>query len=186
MPFKVKVFTENVDSRIKGAVSDELGRVCKTYSSAKTPLQKARCVKNIMDVLDDKVDEQKRHAIMEACGQRCIGASTLKNALKLQAHASDLDDLLVQLNVQHIGGGHLKRKGEVIYAAYDRCYCGSVSKTKVTFSETYCHCSCGWYKHLFEILLEIQVEVELLSSIIQGDPRCEFLIHPGRGGRHPI
>jgi predicted hydrocarbon binding protein len=52
-----------------------------------------------------------------------------------------------------------------------------VSKTGEPFSATYCHCSCGWYRQLFETLLNGPVEVELLGSIAQGDEHCRFLIH---------
>jgi len=62
---------------------------------------------------------------------------------------------------------------------YERCYCGSVSQTKEPFSATYCYCSCGWYRQLFETLLERPVEVELLGSVIQGDENCRFKIMMG-------
>jgi predicted hydrocarbon binding protein len=176
MPFRTQFFMENVNTRLRESVRDELEHICEGYHTAKTPLQKARCVKDIMDVLDQKVDEETRSEIMGACGQRCIGASTLKKATKLQEQVSDLDELLELLNAYHIGGGHLEIREGVIHASYDRCYCGSVSKTKVHFSQTYCHCSCGWYQKLFETLLGKPVSVELLSSIIQGDERCEFRI----------
>jgi hypothetical protein len=100
----------------------------------------------------------------------------LAKARRLAQEAHDLDDLLSRLNTAHIGGGHLRRMGAVIYAAYDRCYCGSGSKTRDRFSATYCYCSCGWYRELFEALLERPVSVELQSSIIKGDERCAFLI----------
>jgi predicted hydrocarbon binding protein len=130
----------------------------------------------MMEVLEREVDEQTRRAIMEACGRRCIGASTLQKARRIAREAGDLDDMLRRLNEVHLGGGHLQLDGDVIHAAYDRCYCGSVSKTREPFSATYCHCSCGWYRQLFETLLERPVEVELLGSILQGDERCRFLI----------
>jgi predicted hydrocarbon binding protein len=129
-----------------------------------------------MDVLERELDEETRRAIMEACGRRCIGASTLGKARSIQREAQDLEDLLRRLNKAHLGGGHLQLEGGVIHAAYDRCYCGSVSKTKEDFSASYCQCSCGWYRQLFETLLERPVEVDLLSSIIQGDERCRFVI----------
>jgi hypothetical protein len=179
MPFNVNNFMENVETRITGATIEELEQACANYGTATTPPQKARCVKSIIDILDQELDEATRYAIMQACGRRCIGASTVKSAQKLHQQASSLDDFLNLLNEHHIGGGHLERKGDTIHAAYDRCYCGSVNKTKVPFSETYCQCSCGWYQQLFEILLEKPVAVELLGSIIQGDARCEFLIHVG-------
>jgi predicted hydrocarbon binding protein len=177
MPFKAQVFLDNVESWVKGAARDELAQDCEAYAALTTPLQKARCIRGMMDVLDREVDEETRRAIMEACGRRCIGAGTLDKARRLQPGAQDLDDLLSRLNESHIGGGHLQRAGEVIHAAYDRCYCGSVSRTKEPLSATYCHCSCGWYRQLFETLLGRPVEVELLGSIVRGDERCQFLIH---------
>jgi hypothetical protein len=114
---------------------------------------------------------------MEACSESCFGKSLLEKARRLQAGAQNLEQLLVQLNEAHIGGGHLQRQGNVIHATYDRCYCGSVSQSKVPFSATYCGCSCGWYRRLFEGLLNQPVEVELLGSIIQGNENCQFLIH---------
>jgi predicted hydrocarbon binding protein len=176
MPFKVQTFRENVDRWVEGAARDELARACQAYAALTTPQQKTRGIQEMMVVLDRSIDEPARWAIMEACGRACISASTLQKARHLQKEAQNLDDLLDRLNQVHIGGGHLRREGEIIYAAYDRCYCGSVSKTRQSFSVTYCHCSCGWYRQLFETLLCKPVQVELLGSIIQGDERCQFLI----------
>ena len=135
----------------------------------------------MMAVLDREVDEEARRAIMEACGRTCISGRTLAEAGRLQREANDLDDLLHGLNEVHIGGGQLRCEGEVIRAVYESCYCGSVSHTREPLSATYCRCSCGWYRELFETLLKRPVEVELLSSIIQGHDGCEFLIRsPGR------
>jgi predicted ArsR family transcriptional regulator len=179
MPFRAQVFQENVERRLEGSVRDDLARACEAYASLTTPQQRARSIRGMMDVLDREVDSDTRRAIMEACGRRCIGASTLKRARRLQQEAQDLDDLLSRLNAAHIGGGHLQREGNVIHGAYDRCYCGSVSRAREPLSATYCTCSCGWYRQLFETLLEQPVEVDLLASIVQGDERCRFLIRYG-------
>jgi predicted ArsR family transcriptional regulator len=179
MPFKARVFRENVDRWLQGAAVDELAGAIEAYASLTTPLQRARCIRGMMEVLDREADEETRRAIMEACGRRCIAARTLKRARRLQQGAQGVDDLLSRLNSAHIGGGHYRREGEVIHAAYDRCYCGSVSHFPEPFSATFCHCSCGWYRQLFETLLQQPVEVELLASIVQGDELCRFLIHIG-------
>jgi hypothetical protein len=131
----------------------------------------------MMELLDQKVTENKRMELMQSCGRNCICASTLDKAIRLQTQAVDLDDLLNLLNKAHIGGRHLRRKGNSIHAEYHRCYCGSVSKTKSKFSPTYCHYSCGWYRQLFESILKKPVRVELLSSIIQENDRCRFKIN---------
>ncbi|MBN1139536.1 MAG: hypothetical protein JXM73_23370 [Anaerolineae bacterium] len=177
MPFKAGVFQENVESWLQGAARDELVRDCEAYATLKTPAQKARRIRDMVDVLDREVDAETRRTIMQACGRRCIGAGTLEKAMRIAQQARDLDDLLARLNAMHIGGGHLQREGKAIHAAYDRCYCGSVNKIKEPLSATYCLCSCGWYQQLFETLLDRPVEVELLGSIAHGDERCRFLIH---------
>jgi predicted ArsR family transcriptional regulator len=46
-------------------------------------------------------------------------------------------------------------------------------------SEAAIYGGCGWYRQLFETLLEQPVEVDLLASIVQGDERCRFLIRCG-------
>jgi len=100
----------------------------------------------------------------------------LEKAQGYTREAKDLDDLLDRLNQAHIGGGRLRREGDMIHASYERCYCGSVNKTKERISATYCHCSCGWYKELFETVLERSVEVERVESIVQGADACRFVI----------
>ncbi|MBN1584353.1 MAG: hypothetical protein JXA89_26845 [Anaerolineae bacterium] len=184
MPFKATVFQEHLAGRVVNVPGEALAQACAAYAELTTPGQRARCIKEMIDLLDCEADEPTRWAIMQACGRRCIGASTLARARKLAQSTPNLDGLLAQLNQAHIGGGHLRRDGETIYAAYDRCYCGSVNKTREPFSATYCHCSCGWYEQLFETLLGRPVEVELLGSILQGDERCRFRVHIGEPADH--
>ena len=155
---------------------NELVQACEAFVALTTAQEQARCIQGITDLLDREVDSDTRRAIMEACGRRCIARRTLDAATRLQQEAQDLDDLLCRLNEAHIGGGHLQREGDVIHATYDQCYCQSVSETREPLSPTYCHCGCGWYRQLFETILDRPVKVDLLSSIIQGDDRCRYLI----------
>ncbi len=46
-----------------------------------------------------------------------------------------------------------------------------------TISATYCYCGGGFYKSLWEDILQESVEVELLRSVLQGDDVCSFAIH---------
>ena len=70
----------------------------------------------------------------------------------------------------------------------DWCYCGRVKQTKEPFpTDTYCHCSTGWYKSLFEAAFDKPVKVKLKQSILQGADSCEFEIEFGEnlGSRPP-
>jgi predicted hydrocarbon binding protein len=176
MPFNLRTFQDKVENWTEGAWDGELSKICQSYEKLTTQQQKAHSIKQMMELLDRNVEAGTRYTIMEECGRRCIPASVLAKADRLKKNAIDLDDLLSRLNQSHIGGGHLQQDEQVIHASYDRCYCGSVSKTREPISATYCHCSCGWYRQLFESLLNKPVEVELLGSIIQGNECCQFVI----------
>jgi hypothetical protein len=48
-----------------------------------------------------------------------------------------------------------------IVGGYDRCYCGRVKQTRQPFpTDTYCYCSTGWYKSLFEAAFGRPVKVK--------------------------
>jgi len=177
MPFRAENFKEHVKLLVQGPAKDKLMRIIEEYRNPATPGQKAIAIHNIMDLLDREVESETRRKIMEACGRRCIGDSILMKALKLKSQSADLDDLLIRLNEARIGGSLLRREGNVIFAEYHKCHCGSVSRTKTEFSPTYCYCSCGWFRRLFETILEKPVTVVLLGSIIQGYSHCRFKIY---------
>jgi predicted hydrocarbon binding protein len=128
-------------------------------------------------VIDQNLPNDARRELMEQCGRHCIGASTLQKASRMQRESANLDELLERLNAARIGGGHLRREGSRIHAVYEQCYCGSVSQSKTPISITYCYCSCGWFRQLFETLLGKPVEVELVESIQSGGDGCRFIIH---------
>ncbi len=60
------------------------------------------------------------------------------------------------------------------------CHCPRVRdalKSPVTISPTYCYCSGGFYKGIWEEILQQPVEVELLESVLQADEVCKFAVH---------
>jgi hypothetical protein len=59
------------------------------------------------------------------------------------------------------------------------CHCPRVRealKSSVTISSTYCYCGAGFYKGIWEEILQQQVEVELLETVLQGDEVCRFAV----------
>jgi hypothetical protein len=60
------------------------------------------------------------------------------------------------------------------------CHCPRIreaigSDTKI--SPTYCYCGAGFYKRIWEYVLQQPVKVELLESVLQGDEVCKVAIH---------
>jgi len=60
------------------------------------------------------------------------------------------------------------------------CHCPrirDVLKTSETISPTYCYCGAGYYKGIWEEILQEPVEVEVLKSVLGGDEVCTVAIH---------
>ncbi len=59
------------------------------------------------------------------------------------------------------------------------CHCPRVrAMTEAGFApeETYCYCGAGFYKHIWETILERPVSVELRQSVLRGDDCCRFAL----------
>jgi predicted hydrocarbon binding protein len=147
------------------------------YHNQKVPFKKASYLNKVMMNIEDKIGSNQLRMIMEKCGMECIGKSVLEKAKNIYKKNSSIDTFIDELNKNHIGGGYLKLNGNIIEAVYDKCYCGSVSKTRQTVSINYCYCSTGWYKRLFEEIFDKEVKVEIMQSIINGADSCKFNIY---------
>ncbi|UCB42144.1 MAG: hypothetical protein JSV77_06645 [Dehalococcoidales bacterium] len=60
------------------------------------------------------------------------------------------------------------------------CHCPRVRdilKTSETISLTYCYCGAGYYKGIWEEILQKPVKVEVLQTVLNGDEVCRFAIY---------
>ena len=60
------------------------------------------------------------------------------------------------------------------------CHCPRVREilnTSRTISATYCYCGAGFYKGIWEEILQKPVEVEVLESVLKGDEVCKIAIY---------
>lgn len=149
------------------------------YESTSDYATKAAWIKGAIERLEGLVGEEKSKKILERCGRKCCGPTTRKRAKELKKETKSIEEFINRLNKVGIGGGRLHlRDKNTITGGYDHCYCGQVKHTRQAFPKlTYCCCSVGWYKQLFESALEKPVEVEIKQSIISGAKSCEFTIH---------
>lgn len=60
------------------------------------------------------------------------------------------------------------------------CHCPrirDVLKSGENLSTTYCYCGAGFYKGIWEEILQQPLEVELLQSVLKGDEVCQVAVH---------
>ena len=68
---------------------------------------------------------------------------------------------------------------------YYACHCQLVRTAlrdgKPKISPNFCYCSAGFEKLHFDVIFEEPVEVEVLETLLNGDPRCRFAIKIPKG-----
>jgi predicted ArsR family transcriptional regulator len=136
--------------------------------------RKENWIVNLIAGLDEHVDEKTRVKILEQCGRQCQSQGFVEKARDMYKKSESLDDFLEKLGRVC---KHLHREGDKVYIIYPRCYCLQVNKIpQGKLSGTYCNCSRGWAKALFEGALGKPVDVVMEQSIISGDEQCRFRI----------
>src|SRR4030067_1193785 len=127
----------------------------------------AKWIMTLMDGLDKNVDQKAIAKILVQCGRQCQTQSFIKKARTIYQKSKNADDFLDKLGQTY---KHLHREGNKMYLVYPKCYCSQVNKLpKGRLSGTYCNCSRGWAKTLFEEATGKSVEVTVEKSIIRGD-----------------
>jgi hypothetical protein len=65
--------------------------------------------------------------------------------------------------------------------AYCHCPLARAGAASSPAPEPYCCCGGGWYKGIWEFIVERPVRVEVLRSVMRGDNDCAFAVHLPRG-----
>jgi hypothetical protein len=129
-------------------------------------------IQRFMENLDQQIDEPRRVQLLEARGRSCARGGAIRLAREC---SGDVDKLVAAL-AAHRGKDNVWRKGNVVRLTYDRCLCQMVADVP-KLSPSYCHCSVGWVKEMFETASGRAVRVEALETVKRGGSACRFDIH---------
>jgi hypothetical protein len=163
------------------------GKVAGDYPNATTFEKRADFGKTwigrFMKVVDERLVEPERQALMAANGRACaMGAYGPPDASK----AMTVDVFLAQLQ-GYVGEENAHREGDIVFFNYvgnpdglkvadGYCLCPLVEDGPKDLSPTYCHCSVGYVGYMFEKAIGRPVQVELLESLRGGGKRCRFAV----------
>jgi len=171
-----------------------------TGSSKRAKEERTRWIISAMDSLDELCDEKTRNQILIDTCPHSYPKTRIKKMKAEFKRLGNLDDLLEVMRADTSWGGgsfydYPLRKDNVIYItkvpfnpqAYEKavtdeekrlayCHCSLVKRTKEKISPTFCCCSGGWVKQLWEGILEQPVEVKLTESLFKGDDHCTHAV----------
>ena len=71
-------------------------------------------------------------------------------------------------------GGKIQIDGGKLFYIFPRCYCACVKRIDKPISKTWCYCSLGFVKSLFERAFDSEVDVDLIETIKSGGTQCVF------------
>jgi len=126
-------------------------------------------IPDMMKTLDKNLSEADRLKFMEDNGRSCAARGGSVNWAK--GFGGDVDKFLAEMK-KHIGDNNAVRNGKMVRLTYEKCLCPLVAGLQGPLSSTYCLCTQGWTKAVYEALTGKPVQVALLGSIKRGDPKC--------------
>ena len=144
-------------------------------------------VKRFFDILDQQVDEETRKKLMRANGTACAKGAYGELTNAEPASLEDIDAKISQWQ-QGLGKENIHREANTIFFNYvgspkgvkisdGYCLCPMIENGPATLSPTYCQCSVGYVKFMFQKLITFKpVEVELLESLRSGGKACRFKV----------
>ncbi len=137
-----------------------------------TPDIRAEWVEKLSAILENRFDKETVKNIRQEC--YCNENGRLEdtaNNLK-QLYLSLDKDLHRFVNALNENGAGWFIKDNQLYTKMFSCECPMLEKAKNSNSLTWCHCTAGYNKKLFEIVFEKPVYVEIVQSIRQGFDFC--------------
>jgi len=132
-------------------------------------------VKNTMKRLEDNFDQRTVKKIRMKC--QCGYAMDEKLALvkELMATSKNLEEFANNEKARNAG---LSYDEHILYLQFPFCPCPMLAEVDKLDSKTWCQCTTGYSKVLFEEAFGCEVDVELLKSIKMGDNICLMKIMP--------
>ena len=133
-------------------------------------------VKAAMHRLESRFDYDTIKKIRMSC--QCGYGMDEKLALvkDLMSDSSDLEEFTSTEKAK--AAGLFCKDGE-LFLQFDFCPCPMLAEVKKLETNTWCQCTTGYSKALFEKAFACDVDVELLKSIKMGDEKClmKIILH---------
>ena len=131
---------------------------------------------DMMKIMDDNLDQKTKTKIMEASGRRCAQKTFHPVITKFK---DDIPGLLAHMKKHYIETAKYdKTKATILLHSkkMDACVCPMVQGKQTLSTKTYCLCSQGWMKQVFEGVSGKKAEVKTLKTILTGAKQCVFNI----------
>jgi hypothetical protein len=144
-------------------------------------------VKRFFEIVDQQLDTETRNKLMQSNGTACAKGGYGELTNDKPATIEEIDQKIVAWQ-KNLGKENIYRKDNSVFFNYignpdglkisdGYCLCPMIENKPETLSPTYCQCSVGYVKYMFQRLITFNpVQVELLESLRSGGKACRFKI----------
>lgn len=136
-------------------------------------MQNSEGIERLIEELKNISSPDKARAFLDSRGSSCISKSMLKKAKDARKNVKKDRDIIENLKK---GIRLLKEIEGKLFMVYPKCYCHHLRNLYGDIPKSYCYCSEGWVKKLFETALEKDVNVEIEKSVRWNDEKCQIRI----------
>ena len=127
----------------------------------------------VMEQLKNISSADEARTFLASRGSRCISKSMLKKAKDARKNAKNDGEIIENLKKSI---RFLKETEGHLFMVYPKCYCHRLRNVNGDIPKSYCYCSEGWVKKLFETALEKDVRVEIEKSVRWKDDKCQIRV----------
>ena len=124
-------------------------------------------------LLGDKLGPETRNEILEQMGREC--AKEFRD--RAEKYKGNLKGYLEDIQKGWFEKAEFNKETQVIRITdrqVNSCACPFVDKSLM--SGDYCNCTIGWQKENYSFVTGKDVDVEIESSVLRGDPKCVYRI----------
>jgi hypothetical protein len=144
-------------------------------------------VKRFFEIVDQQLDSETRNTLMQLNGTACAKGAYGELTDDEPATIEEIDKKIVEWQ-KNLGEDNIYREGNTVYFNYvgnpkglkisdGYCLCPMIENRPEKLSPTYCQCSVGYVKYMFERFITFRpVKVELLESLRSGGKACRLSV----------
>jgi len=200
---EIQIFIVDWEQRLAAEVKRELGaEACMAVmrdqdliSSQSEADKRALWIHGAVGTLDRLTGKKETFEILSRCAHT-FSSRRIAELRGLYQQTRDVDQVLERMHQEPDWYENPEREGRIIYVTkipanrqrYDEavtreerraayCHCAIAYNHLDTMPPAFCNCGAGWYRQLWEGILQKSVRIEIIKSLTRQDDVCKFAIH---------
>ncbi len=132
-------------------------------------------IKSVIGLMDQELKKEDMGRILEKCGRGCaFGCGMVAKIQQAGMNPEKPEEVFQKLQSPDLFGNRISKGDNCFYTTCEQCFCPYVNDNIAETPGSYCECTKGWTKQVFETAFQRPVEVEIEQTIIRGAEYCKM------------